>query len=169
MALSGTKFRKVKRVCVVCGKEFEGTEASQSCTPSCRVKLARLKKAGKRPEYILIAKSKGQKIPDLNAPKGLRFKKGEKKSRPPLVIANIDFKAPDEEAYDGKRLASSIMDEMPQMQTSLTVDQKLKLKEELEKEIKFWETRPCQGHPKMWKEKRDVAIDELQAKINALL
>lgn len=108
---------KKDKICIVCGASFKGIASAQTCTPACRAMLVRIKSAGKRPEFMLPAKSKGQKLPDLNAPKRLKFKKGEKKSKV-VPMENFDSKieyiAPTPESYDGGRLSALIVDEYGQ-------------------------------------------------------
>jgi len=55
---------KKDKTCLVCGEYFRATGKVFTCSGACRIKLARLKKRGKKPEYSLIAKTKGQELPD---------------------------------------------------------------------------------------------------------
>lgn len=170
MAISGTKFRKTKKICVVCGKEFEGTDAAQSCGAACRVKLSRLKAANKRPEFMLMAKGRGQKIPDLNAPKGVKLEKGQTLKQI-LPLANqqkevvFDVTIEEMTIEDAKAKYSELL---PTTATPLTMEQKFTLKEQWEAEIKEWEKKPCQGHPRQWRLKVNDAVAEIRGKINQL-
>jgi len=57
--------RKKTKICLVCGKDFLGSEAAFTCGTACRTYMSRLVKKGKKPEYYFVAKGKGQKVPDF--------------------------------------------------------------------------------------------------------
>lgn len=170
MPKKGTKCRKTPKICVVCGKVFEGTESAQSCSPSCRVRLVRLKAANKRPEFILMAKSKGQKIPDLNAPKRLKFKRGEKMKRELPLESEINFSVPTLKSYDGKKLDNITVDESAMFATPLTHEQIWAKIDELEKEKK--EAKDEKMPPGMlvrrWALVRDSKVQDIQDGIDKL-
>lgn len=60
--------RMTSKICLVCGKEFKGTAAKMTCSSACRTAMSRIFADGKKPEYYFIAKSKGQKVPELKKP-----------------------------------------------------------------------------------------------------
>lgn len=125
-------------VCIVCGKEFKGAASAITCSGACRFELARLKKANQRPSFLLIAKGKGQKIPDLNAPKRLKFKKGEKKKNYEILESKIEWAAPTKESYDAKSISRFVLDEVGKTEIAepLTKEQKLSKIAELNEEIR---------------------------------
>ncbi|HRP30509.1 MAG TPA: hypothetical protein PKV73_01390 [Agriterribacter sp.] len=136
---------KKDKICLVCGITFKGIASAQTCTPACRTALLRIKNAGKRPEYIQMAKGKGQKIPDLNAPKRLKFKKGEKKQKPELLESGIIFAAPTPESYDGPPTSSFILDEvgaMPHTPSPMTKEQIFAYNLEINKQIEAIRKEP---------------------------
>lgn len=57
--------RKKTKMCLVCGKDFLGSEAAFTCGNACRTYMSRLVKKGKKPEYYFVAKGKGQKVPEF--------------------------------------------------------------------------------------------------------
>lgn len=57
--------RKGLKICLVCGIDFSGTNAAQTCSTKCRTRMSRMIADGKKPEFLLIAKSKGQKVPEF--------------------------------------------------------------------------------------------------------
>lgn len=164
--------RKIKVTCLVCGKEFEGTAASLTCSGSCRIALSRIKAAKKRPEFLLMAKTKGQKIPDLNAPKRLKFKKGEKKRKSEILETEIVYAITTPKSYDAPKMSAIIMDEIGAfgIAPKLTKEQKLELLNELNKQLyKLKEEKsPMSGNPRMWRLQQDVKISELQEQLNQL-
>ena len=164
--------RKRDRICVVCGKEFKGTAASVTCSGSCRIELARLKKANKRPEFILVAKGKGQKIPDLNAPKRLKFKKGEKKSIVDWVYKNIVISETTKESFDGEKINPYLQDEAGQMEIpkELTKEQKMIKIAELNKRLEIEKRKQCPmgTHPKTFRLTQDSIISEIQEQLKQL-
>jgi len=156
---------------VVCGKSFKGIASAQTCTPACRIDLVRLKEAGRRPEYILMAKSKGQKIPDLNAPKRLFFKKGEKKSKVvQLPIGNkIKYATVTHESFDAPPVSNLIMDEVGQTAPPLTKEEIFQKISDLEKQKKVVSERNIlSGSPKANALQKAMEIDEINEKIEQL-
>lgn len=57
--------RKKTKICLVCGKDFLGSEAAFTCKSACRTYMSRLFAKGKKPEYYFLAKGKGQKVPEI--------------------------------------------------------------------------------------------------------
>lgn len=55
--------KKTDKICIVCGKIFQGTAKAKVCTPksNCRVQLKRLLAKGIKPPYELLAKSVNKK------------------------------------------------------------------------------------------------------------
>lgn len=164
---------KKDRICIVCGKVFKGIASANTCTPACRAILVRLKKDGKRPEFILMAKGKGQKIPDLNAPKRLKFKKGEKRPKPEVLEKEIKFAPTTEKSFDGEKVDVVVLDEIGQVEVpkELTPDQKWALKRELEDRLKKVQDRKHQPggiHPKIFAMNKEAEINEIQEQINKL-
>jgi predicted nucleic acid-binding Zn ribbon protein len=164
--------RKTKRICVVCGKEFEGTAAAQTCSGACRTALARIKEAKKRPEYILMAKGKGQKIPDLNAPKRLTFAKGEKKANGSskgllhlIESSNLPKYEPmTTERFKEIKWTAETIDE-----PTLTKEQKLEKIAELEKKKKAISSRNVMGgSPKAAALQKAMEIDAIDEEIEKL-
>jgi len=84
--------RKSSKICLVCGKDFKGTAAAQSCGNACRVFLHRLLAAGKRPEFYLIAKSKGQKVPDISGASKILGKKNDDNNSENDVPAEMNWR-----------------------------------------------------------------------------
>lgn len=164
---------KSKKICPACGEEFFGTAGKITCSGRCRSIVARLKAAQKRPEFLLMAKGKGQKIPDLNAPKRLLFKKGEKKPKPEFLDSKVVYTVPDEKAFDGKELKGYTLDEPGQFEIpkELTKEEKFTKRMELEKELKKVEGRNHgfgDGHPKMFALEKAAKISKIKEEIEKL-
>ncbi len=168
------KSRIKKKICLVCGEDFFGTAGKITCDPACRMELVRLKKAGKRPEFLLMAKTAGQKIPDLTAPKRLVFKKGEKKPKTEILVTNIVYTPTTEKSFDSPKTASFfIQDEAGQFEVPkpLTAEQKLSKRIELEgrqKELERQQHKPGDGHPRTWRLAQDAKINEIKEQIKNL-
>lgn len=77
--------RKTDKTCLVCGKEFKATAAGKTCSGACRISLKRIIDSGKRPDFYTIAKSKGQKVPDLLIDKLEKKSKSEKQKEKQVV------------------------------------------------------------------------------------
>jgi len=115
------------KICPVCGKTFEGTAKAQMCGSTCRGRLRRMLEVGGKPEYYVMAKSKGQKLPSLEWPKTKKPK--------------IDFKPTTEDSFNGEKVSETlILDEVGTFgdyrQPELTKEQKLAKISELNEEIK---------------------------------
>lgn len=165
---------KKTKICLVCGGDFRGTKSKITCTPACRIELARIKEAKKRPEFLLVAKGKGQKIPDLTAPKRLKFKRGEKMVKPEITPdEKNDCAVPDEKAFDGEKLNGYILDEVGKCEVAkpLTKDQILTKISDLEKRKKTVEGRTHgfgDGHPKLFAMNKQSEIADLNKEIAEL-
>lgn len=78
---------KTDKICIVCGGGFKGTAKAECCTDRCRKRLERLKKAGKKPEFLLIGgKNTKPEVPQKEPPKK-EFKKH--KESLPTTESNI--------------------------------------------------------------------------------
>lgn len=66
--------RMTTKICPVCGSEFKGTDGKITCGNACRTAAVRMRQKGKKMEFALIAKTKGQKLP---APKPLKTTRPE--------------------------------------------------------------------------------------------
>jgi hypothetical protein len=167
---------KSKRICVVCGTEFNGTGSAITCDGRCRTRLARIKDAKKRPEFLLVAKSNGQKLPDFNAPKRVKFKKGEKKQKAAKIIeSKINYVTPTPESYDAPPLSFPVIDEMGQFQVvkEQTPTDRFKIMakiSELERKIKEIEKEPMPPRmlPKQHALYRSMKADPLKDEIKEL-
>lgn len=77
--------RKTNKMCLVCGNQFMATASGQTCSGACRVSLKRIIDSGKKPDFYLVAKSKGQKVPDLLVEKLAKKSKSEKPKEKPVA------------------------------------------------------------------------------------
>ncbi len=111
--------RKTTKICLVCGEDFKGTAAAQVCGNACRVALKRILDADKKPEYWLLAKNKGQKLPLVF---GVTPKKKETK------LADIDVPI--------TPITSESLDIEKPTEPELTKEQKLAKKIQLTEQIK---------------------------------
>lgn len=80
---------KKDKMCIVCGKTFQGTAKAITCGSTCRGRLKRIVDAGKKPEYWLITQSKGQKMPKFDK-KAIQPTKPPPRDMPPLKEAVND-------------------------------------------------------------------------------
>jgi hypothetical protein len=81
--------RKKTKMCLVCGKDFLGSESAFTCGTACRTYMSRLFAKDKKPEYYFIAKGKGQKVPI--AKKEVKVQDANKptnKVEPPKVLGS---------------------------------------------------------------------------------
>ena len=163
-------------ICPVCGKTFQATMKAQVCGSTCRGRLARILEAGKKPEFYLLAQTKGQKLPDLDAKSILRFAKPttkkDKESEEQKLNTIIQYTKPEVDAYDGVGASRFIMDEvgaMPPVQP-LTKESILIIISQYEKEIAAIEkeTLPPGMMPKAHILNKEIRIDEIRDKIEAL-
>lgn len=149
--------RMTNKICLVCGKEVMGTESKLTCSTSCRTALSRMIAKGKKPEFWLIAKGKGQKIPS--------FKPQEKKKVIKEVAESIEYLElpPD-------ILESPLANFVPTENMALTKEQVEAKINELTKQISVLERQGCPlgQHPKMFKLNQEVKVDELKAQLNQL-
>lgn len=142
-----TMARKTSKICLVCGKDFDGTAAKMTCSDACRTAMFRMASVGKKPEFYLIAKSKGQKVPNF----------GKKKE---AVVPTIT-EAPKE---INKEPIAVIKE------PELTKEQKMAKIQELEKEITNIgrERCPSNQHPKTFILNQEIRISDIKDQINKL-
>lgn len=156
---------KKDKICPVCGKDFKGTAKAQVCGSTCRSRLKRLIEAGDKPEYLLIAKSKGQKVPGLTGEKRLKFKAPEKKTQEALVITEtkINYAEPTPESYDGKQIFPT-MDEAAVSGAPLTLEQKIAHNEGIDRKIEAINKEPLPPGmlPKAHIMSKEIRTDELK-------
>lgn len=57
--------RKTDKICLVCGNGFKATASGKTCSGACRIAMKRMLDNGRRPDFYLIAKSKGQSVPEV--------------------------------------------------------------------------------------------------------
>lgn len=74
--------RKTNKICPVCGSEFKGTDGKITCSNACRTAAVRMRQKGKKLEFALIAKTKGQKLPSS---KPIIIKTPERVENPPVL------------------------------------------------------------------------------------
>lgn len=150
--------RKKTKMCLVCGKDFLGTEGAFTCGGSCRTMMSRLLANGKKPEFWLVAKNKGQKMP-------LVFSKPTPKKDKPNY-PNIDFKPTTKDSYDAPPLEEIVTDKIGDIPKPLTLDQK----EDIRKQIKKINEERCPSnkHPKMFILEQEMRVSELEEKLNAV-
>lgn len=155
--------RKTSKICLVCGEEFLGTDGKMTCKDACRSAMSRMVAKGKKPEYWVIAKSKGQKIP-------LFFPKPKKKDKQERIETKINYKENTKESYDAEPLSFLTMDEVGQTAPFLTKEQIAIEVTKLEGQIKTvkMEKCPMNKHPKMFILEQEVKEAELQDKIDKL-
>ena len=155
--------RKKTKICLVCGKDFLGNEAAFTCGTACRTYMSRLLKKGKKPEFWLMAKNKGQKIP-------LFFQSPKKKEPEKKLETKIHYKETTKESYDAEPLSNLIMDEVGQTATPMTKEQIAievsKLNAQIEAIVK--EKCPMNKHPKMFVLEQEMKKSDLEEKINLL-
>ena len=170
--------REIKRkdkICIVCGIGFKATASAQTCTPACRMELVRLKAAKKRPEYILVAKGKGQKIPDLNAPKRVKYKKGEKAAEKKIaeILNAPEVQEASKKAFSNLVTFGQTAVHIPTLEVSvfppLTKEQILTKTAELERKKKEVSERVVfGGSPKAHALQKSMEIDKLNEEIEYL-
>ena len=56
---------KESKICIRCGKQFEGIYSAFTCSPTCRNGMNRMIKRGQVPKYYLAAMKNYQKVPKL--------------------------------------------------------------------------------------------------------
>jgi predicted nucleic acid-binding Zn ribbon protein len=143
--------RKSLKICVVCGKDIEGTEAKITCSSACRTALCRMIARGRKPEFWLIAKGRGQKLPSFN--------KKEKGKVIKDVVKNIEYIE-----LPTNILESPIANFVPYENIKLTKEQ-LEVKiNSINKQILDLERESCPlgQHPRLFKLSQEVEIDKLK-------
>lgn len=157
---------KKDRLCPVCGKTFKGTAKAQVCGSTCRGRLKRLIETGQKPEYYMMAKSKGQKVPLL-----FSRQKTQKEQAEELPIGNkIEYAATTPESYNAPPLQSwIIMDEVGHTPPPPTKEQIWEMKAELEKQKKtISERNILGGNPKAHALQKSMEIDKINDQIDNL-
>ncbi len=146
---------------MVCGKDFEGTKAAFTCSGACRIEMHRLVKDGKKPDFWLIAKTKGQKIP-------LFFPKAKKQEKEEPLRSQIKYAEITPKSYDAPKLVE-VIDEVPQTPI-LTKEQKQGEIFKLNMQIRDIQKEECplREHPKRFKMGQESRIDEIKEKIKSL-
>lgn len=135
--------RKKTKLCLVCGEEFLGTNGKMTCSGACRTEMSRLLSSGKKPEYWMIVKSKGQKVPN--------FFKSATKDKKPIEEKN-------------KVIEQKETPTITEPQKKLTPEEYAALEIEL-KALKSQRLPPGM-HPRTFKLLQDDKIADLQAKID---
>lgn len=143
--------RKTGKICVVCGGTFLGIYSKMTCSNSCRVHMSRIVARGGKPEFILLAKTKGQKIPDFTKPKKQQKKEIDK--------PNVDEKT--KESKTEQQVVAPVQLSKEQRDAKIA---------ELNKEISSIRREQCpsNSHPKMFKLIQEDRISKLQDEINQL-
>lgn len=158
--------RMITKMCPVCGKEFKGTEGKITCSNACRTATSRMLAKGKKPEYWLMAKSKGQKMPLVFNGPLVKKKKVEEEE---LDGATISFVTPTPQSFDSPPLNPDIQDEPlnTEKPKDMTLDQKWAHNDTIERKIKEIDKQPLPPGmlPKMWRLKRDMEIDKLKEQL----
>jgi len=136
--------RKESKICLVCGNEFKGTYGKFTCNSTCRSALSRMVERGKKPEYWLIAQSKGQKMPSF-----------QKKVK---AIKQVEVK---------KIQTYEIMPEkilVPEPTKILTPQEKIGHNARIEIKIHSEKIKECPKnvHPKLFRMQQDDIISELE-------
>jgi len=146
--------RMTNKICLVCGKEVKGTESKITCSTACRTALCRMVAKGRKPEFWLIAKGKGQKLPSFN--------KKEKGKVIKDVVKNIEYIE-----LPTNILESPITEFTPPENIKLTKEQ-LEIKiNSINKQILDLERGSCPlgHHPRLFKLSQEVEIDKLKESI----
>lgn len=159
--------RKTDKTCVVCGVTFKGTAGRITCKEACRTALHRIMKSGKKPDYWLIAKSKGQKMPLLFS--------GPKPKNPtaePKIEKEIKFAKITEKSFSGEKAPKYVVNEIalfpsPQLLTKEQVLSQIS-KMEAQKVAISKEQSPVGVHPKMARFDREDRISNLDDLIKEL-
>jgi len=156
--------RKTDKTCVVCGEVFKGTAGRITCSGACRTALHRILKIGKKPDYWLIAKSKGQKMPLLFAGPRPKMKEAEL----PLS-SEIKYSPNTDASFNGPKISRYVMDEvgLTKIAEPLTKEQKESKKREIEALIAKTKKEECPmgKHPKMFVLAQEVKISELEEQL----
>lgn len=151
--------RKTNKICLVCGTEFKGTEARFTCGNACRTAMSRMLSKGKKPEFWVLAKSKGQKIP-------LFFQKPIIKIKEPSFESKIDFVESKPESYNSEKISFAKIDEAGLVEPPkvLTLQEKLGHNAKLDIRINEEKRKDCPKniHPKLFRMQQDDIIAELE-------
>ena len=138
--------RKKIRICLVCGKEFEGSRGKMTCSGSCRTDMSRTFAKGEHPDFWLIAKSKGMKVPNH-----------EKRETPKPKIPEIPK-------------VQKIEIEQTPVERILTHDQKWEKLEFLKKQLQEVRLKKNTSfmHVRLFKMQQDDKVAELQGEIDSI-
>lgn len=151
--------RKVSKMCLVCGNEFKGTEGRFTCGNACRTAMSRMLANGKKPEYWLLAKNKGQKVP-------LFFKRTEPKKPEKHLDSNIEYSKTTPKSYDSDKISFAKIDEVALIEQPkvLTLQEKFYHNAEIDKKIALEKNRQLTPgmHPKLFRMQQDDLIAELE-------
>lgn len=146
--------RMTTKICPVCGSEFKGTDGKITCGNACRTAAVRLRQKGKKMEFALIAKTKGQKLP---APKPLKVTRPERANISTIVDTAKELfteaELPKIEAYTP-----------PQKQDITTLEQRWSHNDRINKLIKEEKARkmPPGMLPRRWFLQQKDIISELE-------
>lgn len=156
----GTEHWKKDMICPVCGKAFKGTAKAMMCGSTCRSRLKRILEAGRKPEFYLMAKSKGQKVPLLFA------RPSPKKEKEEVEMPKIKYAENHPESYDAERISFLLSDEAGQMPPPPTKEEIQQIIADLESEKKIIANRVVLiGSPKANALQKSIEIDAIQEKI----
>lgn len=100
---------KTDKICIVCGKGFQGTQKAEVCGGACRTKLSRMKVKDEQPTFRLVG---GRNT-------GLKFQSAPevpKKSKPTQSPKN-GFKSKSKKSYDAPPTDTGIKDEPPKYES----------------------------------------------------
>ena len=160
--------RKTTKLCPVCGNEFKGTDGKITCSNACRTAASRMLAKGKKPEFWIMAKTKGQKLPLVfNGPKPAAIKpKKEDFGDVEKLTQSINYVVPIPELYDSPPKAPHFPDEacLTEPVKDLPWEKKWAHNDEIDKKIKELRDRPLPpgAHPKTFKLTKDDKIAELE-------
>lgn len=147
-------------MCVVCGKEFFGTEGRNTCGGSCRTKMSRLRQRNKKPEYWILAKSNGQKMPNFDRQPEM-YRKEKKPQIKTEIISSVKFEKPIIEIPPVVKYEKPIS-EIPKKE--LTVFEKIAHNADIDRKIKTEKDKssPPGIHPRMFRLQQDDIVKELE-------
>jgi hypothetical protein len=145
--------RKTTKICLVCGEDFKGTAAAQVCGNACRVALKRILDADKKPEFWLLAKNKGQKLP-------LVFGVTPKKKETKLADVDVPITPITPESLDIEKPT----------EPELTKEQKLAKIAQLSNQIDTVRKEQCpqRMHPKTFQLNKEIRISDIETEIEQL-
>ena len=160
--------RKTTKLCPVCGKEFKGTDGKITCSNACRTAASRMLAKGKKPEFWLIAKSKGQKLPIVfNGPIPSVVKpKKEDFNGSVNLTAKIDYTTTIPESYDSPLKSAYLLEEVESTEPpkELKWEQKMAFNAEIDRKISEERNKKHQTgmHPRQFRLQQEDKIAELE-------